>query len=150
MFPRDSCGAGVRMDGGLLNELFVLIQPEGELCLYSWQEGNERKRGVWFGVSEWLLCYLQMMWFYLTGAIAPSRQRYLRSFEHLKRMFSLEIFRASSTGRRPRTSWRESHLIWERLFVPRRSCKSLLERGTSGLPCSACCHRDLSQTLYAF
>ena len=49
---------------------------------------------------------------------------------------------------RPKTRWRDYtvYLVWpgNSLGSPRKSWKTLLGRGTSGLPCSACCHHNRS------
>ncbi|KAI3358475.1 hypothetical protein L3Q82_014705, partial [Scortum barcoo] len=62
----------------------------------------------------------------------------------------LEVFQVHPTGKRPwgrpKTRWRDykSHLPWECLGIPPKELERvLLERGMSGLPCSACCLHNL-------
>ena len=81
----------------------------------------------------------------------------MRWLGHLVRMtpggLPGEVFEVRPTGRRPRgrprTCWIDcvSKLTWERLGSPQKSWRKWPGTGTTGLLCSSCCPRDLTQII---
>lgn len=88
----------------------------------------------------------------LTGSVElllpQAKRSQVRWFRQLIRMppgcLPSEVFWAHLPGRRPGPHWTDyvSHLAWEHNIIPRRSWKTLLGRGASGIPSSGCRRRD--------